>query len=84
MDSSLGFHLFIGNSISFHHPGLLVEKKNIKVTYRENHQSFALLAFVWKSISNQWIPSTKGQYCGKCAHVLGCHVSLSTPSNAVL
>ena len=35
-----------------------------------NHQSSTSMAFVWGFIGHQWIPHTKGQYRGKCFHLM--------------
>ena len=34
------------------------------------HQSSASLAFVWGIHRDRWIPRTKGQFCGKCFHLM--------------
>ena len=37
---------------------------------QRKHQSSALLAFMWEFTDDRWIPRTKGQWRGKCFHLL--------------
>ena len=49
---------------------------------QRKHQSSASLAFVWGIQRHRWIPRTKGQWRGKCFHLMtsSC-VSVSTDSS---
>ena len=38
--------------------------------YQRKHQSSASLAFVWGIHRDRWIPRTKGQWRGKCFHLM--------------
>ena len=38
--------------------------------YQRKHQSSASLAFVWGINRDRWIPRTKGQFRGKCFHLM--------------
>ena len=37
---------------------------------QRKHQSSASLAFVWRIHRDRWIPRTKGQFRGKCFHLM--------------
>ena len=49
---------------------------------QRKHQSFASLAFVWGIHRDRWIPHTKGQWRGKCFHLMtsSCTAIVCTPS----
>ena len=47
---------------------------------QRKHQSSASLAFVWGIHRDRWIPRTKGQWRGKCFHLMtsSCHETYCT------
>ena len=48
---------------------------------QRSHQSFASLTVVMGNPSDRWIPLTKGQWCGKCFHLItsSCGQSFGCP-----